>query len=73
MSDKNESAHKQSKPYKIVDYTRGRRKGITASSLEELLKIARMQYHFPKDTNITVVLEQDGKVYIITVYCVSNY
>lgn len=48
-------------PYKIVDHTRERRKGITASSLKELTNIARNRLAFPVDADLTIVLEQDGK------------
>ncbi|XP_033211008.1 DNA fragmentation factor subunit alpha-like isoform X2 [Belonocnema kinseyi] len=46
-------------PYKIVDHLRERRKGITASSLEELTNVARTRLAFP-DGQLTIVLEQDG-------------
>lgn len=48
-------------PYKIVDCTRERRKGITASSLEELTNVARNRLALPIDADLTIVLEQDGK------------
>jgi len=48
-------------PYKIVDHTRERRKGITASSLKELTNIARSRLALPVDADLTIVLEQDGK------------
>jgi len=48
-------------PYKIVDHTRERRKGITASSLKELTNVARNRLAFPVDADLTIVLEQDGK------------
>ncbi|KAL6265280.1 DNA fragmentation factor subunit alpha-like [Pogonomyrmex barbatus] len=47
-------------PYKIVDHTRERRKGITASSLKELTSIARNRLALPVDADLTIVLEQDG-------------
>lgn len=47
-------------PYKIVDHLRERRKGITASSLEELTNVARTRLAFPDDGQLTIVLEQDG-------------
>ncbi|KYN17959.1 PREDICTED: DNA fragmentation factor subunit alpha-like [Trachymyrmex cornetzi] len=47
-------------PYKIVDHTRERRKGITASSLKELTNVARNRLAFPVDADLTIVLEQDG-------------
>ncbi|XP_028049798.1 DNA fragmentation factor subunit alpha [Monomorium pharaonis] len=47
-------------PYKIVDHTRERRKGITASSLKELTNIARSRLSLPVDADLTIVLEQDG-------------
>lgn len=47
-------------PYKIVDHTRERRKGITASSLKELTNIARNRLALPVDADLTIVLEQDG-------------
>ncbi|KYM97028.1 PREDICTED: DNA fragmentation factor subunit alpha-like [Cyphomyrmex costatus] len=47
-------------PYKIVDHTRERRKGITASSLKELTNIARSRLAIPVDADLTIVLEQDG-------------
>lgn len=48
-------------PYKIVDHTREKRKGITASSLKELTNIARNRLSLPLDAELTIVLEQDGK------------
>lgn len=48
-------------PYKIVDHTREKRKGITASSLKELTNIARSRLSLPVDADLTIVLEQDGK------------
>lgn len=48
-------------PYKIVDHTREKRKGITASSLKELTNIARNRLSLPVDADLTIVLEQDGK------------
>ncbi|XP_034937167.1 DNA fragmentation factor subunit alpha-like [Chelonus insularis] len=47
-------------PYKIVDCSRERRKGITASSLEELTNVARNRLSLPVDADLTIVLEQDG-------------
>lgn len=47
-------------PYKIVDHTREKRKGITASSLKELTNIARSRLSLPVDADLTIVLEQDG-------------
>ncbi|XP_043280476.1 DNA fragmentation factor subunit alpha-like [Venturia canescens] len=47
-------------PYKIVDYTREKRKGITASSLEELTNVARCRLSLSADADLTIVLEQDG-------------
>ncbi|KAG6803481.1 DNA fragmentation factor subunit alpha [Apis mellifera caucasica] len=47
-------------PYKIVDHTREKRKGITASSLKELISIARNRLSLPLDAEVTIVLEQDG-------------
>ncbi|KAK1117878.1 hypothetical protein QLX08_007027 [Tetragonisca angustula] len=47
-------------PYKIVDHTREKRKGITASSLKELTSIARSRLSLPLDAELTIVLEQDG-------------
>ena len=47
-------------PYKIVDHARERRKGITASSLEELTNVARTRLALPDDGQLTIVLEQDG-------------
>lgn len=49
-------------PYKIVDHTREKRKGITASSLKELISIARNRLSLPLDAELTIVLEQDGKI-----------
>lgn len=51
-------------PYKIVDHTRERRKGITASSLKELTNVARSRLSLPSDGDLTIVLEQDGKYLI---------
>ncbi|XP_066593110.1 DNA fragmentation factor subunit alpha-like [Prorops nasuta] len=47
-------------PYKIVDHTREKRKGITASSLKELTNVARNRLALPIDADLTIVLEQDG-------------
>lgn len=51
-------------PYKIVDHARERRKGITASSLEELTNTARSRLALPDDGQLTIVLEQDGEFLI---------
>jgi len=53
-------------PYKIVDHTRERRKGITASSLKELTNIARNRLALPVDADLTIVLEQDGNIHTPT-------
>ncbi|KAK0168915.1 hypothetical protein PV327_002671 [Microctonus hyperodae] len=47
-------------PYKIVDCNREKRKGITASSLEDLINVARNRLAIPNDADLTIVLEQDG-------------
>ncbi|CAG5101037.1 Similar to Cidec: Cell death activator CIDE-3 (Rattus norvegicus) [Cotesia congregata] len=47
-------------PYKIVDCSREKRKGITAASLEDLTNVARSRLALPTDADITIVLEQDG-------------
>ncbi|KAL6444568.1 hypothetical protein ACFW04_002000 [Cataglyphis niger] len=60
MSDTTGITQGMGNPYKIVDHTRERRKGITASSLKELTNIARNRLAFPVDANLTIVLEQDG-------------
>lgn len=52
-------------PYKIVDYAREKRKGITASSLKELTSIARNRLSLPLDAELTIVLEQDGKITLL--------
>lgn len=48
-------------PYKIVDCSRDKRKGITASSLEDLTNVARSRLALASDADLTIVLEQDGK------------
>ncbi|EFN76436.1 DNA fragmentation factor subunit alpha [Harpegnathos saltator] len=60
MSDAQGIAQGTGNPYKIVDHTRERRKGITASSLKELTNVARSRLAFPVDADLTIVLEQDG-------------
>jgi len=47
-------------PYKLVNHTREKKTGITASSLAELISAARLRFNIPIHLNITVVLEQDG-------------
>lgn len=61
MSDAQGVTQGMGNPYKIVDHTRERRKGITASSLKELTNIARSRLALPVDADLTIVLEQDGK------------
>lgn len=61
MSESTEVALVSGNPYKIVDYTREKRKGITASSLEELTNVARCRLSLSADADLTIVLEQDGK------------
>ncbi|EZA46760.1 hypothetical protein DMN91_003570 [Ooceraea biroi] len=60
MSDTAGITQGMGNPYKIVDHTRERRKGITASSLKELTNIARSRLALPVDADLTIVLEQDG-------------
>ncbi|CAL1674893.1 unnamed protein product [Lasius platythorax] len=60
MSDTTGITQGMGNPYKIVDHTRERRKGITASSLKELTNIARNRLALPVDADLTIVLEQDG-------------
>ncbi|XP_012280681.1 DNA fragmentation factor subunit alpha [Orussus abietinus] len=60
MSDSSGVSHGMGNPYKIVDHARERRKGITATSLKELMNTARSRLSLPPDVDITVVLEQDG-------------
>lgn len=48
-----------SKPYKICDVNRDKKKGIVASSLEDLLSKAPEKLGLPPE-NITVALECDG-------------
>lgn len=60
MSDTAGITQGMGNPYKIVDHTRERRKGITASSLKELTSIARSRLALPVDADLTIVLEQDG-------------
>ena len=62
MSESTEVALASGNPYKIVDYTREKRKGITASSLEELTNVARCRLALSADADLTIVLEQDGKI-----------
>lgn len=64
MSESTEVALASGNPYKIVDYTREKRKGITASSLEELTNVARCRLALSADADLTIVLEQDGKTNI---------
>lgn len=52
-------------PYKIVDCNREKRKGITASSLEDLINVARNRLAIPSDADLTIVLEQDGKLFFL--------
>lgn len=61
MSDTTGITQGMGNPYKIVDHTRERRKGITASSLKELTNIARNRLALPVDADLTIVLEQDGE------------
>ncbi|XP_012219060.1 DNA fragmentation factor subunit alpha-like [Linepithema humile] len=60
MSDTTGVTQGMGNPYKIVDHSRERRKGITASSLKELTNIARSRLALPVDADLTIVLEQDG-------------
>lgn len=48
-------------PYKLVDYNREKRKGVTATSLKELINNARTRFNIPTEANIMIVLEQDGE------------
>ncbi|KAG8234287.1 hypothetical protein J437_LFUL015012 [Ladona fulva] len=47
-------------PYKVVDYRREKKKGIVASSLQELKFRGREKLGLDNDATVTVVLEQDG-------------
>lgn len=60
MAEMSVMPHGSGNPYKIVDHARERRKGITASSLEELTNTARSRLALPDDGQLTIVLEQDG-------------
>lgn len=72
MSDTTAVTQGMGNPYKIVDHTRERRKGITASSLKELTNIARNRLTLPVDADLTIVLEQDGKfiIFVIIYICI---
>lgn len=61
MSETTAISQGMGNPYKIVDHTREKRKGITASSLKELTNVARNRLSLPLDADLTIVLEQDGK------------
>ncbi|XP_020707490.2 DNA fragmentation factor subunit alpha-like [Athalia rosae] len=60
MSDNAGTTQGAASPYKIIDHSRERRKGITASSLKELTAVARSRFGLPLDEQLTIVLEQDG-------------
>lgn len=62
MSDNAQVIVAAGNPYKIVDHARERRKGITASSLKELTNVARNRLALPTEADLTIVLEQDGKI-----------
>lgn len=50
-----------SKPYKLCDLEREKRKGVVATSLEDLLSKIPEKLGFPADNaSITIVLESDG-------------
>ncbi|PZC84128.1 DNA fragmentation factor subunit alpha [Helicoverpa armigera] len=51
--------HDINKPYKICDVNRDKKKGIVASSLEDLLAKVPEKLGMPSE-NLTVVLESDG-------------
>lgn len=69
MSDAQGITQGMGNPYKIVDHTRERRKGITASSLKDLTNIARSRLALPVDADLTIVLEQDGKQMSLSFSC----
>lgn len=48
------------KPYKLMDRTRTIKKGVTASSLEELIRIGRHKLGYKLKQNVYLVLEEDG-------------
>lgn len=62
MSDNSAIVVSTGNPYKIVDCSREKRKGITATSLEELTNVARNRLAFSPEAELTIVLEQDGKI-----------
>lgn len=47
-------------PFKVVDLTREKRKGIVASTLQDLIIRARDKMDLPTDVPVKIVLEQDG-------------
>ncbi|KAL1505196.1 hypothetical protein ABEB36_004815 [Hypothenemus hampei] len=55
-----ESPQKTQKPFKICNNTREIRKGIVASSLEDLTSKVKEKFEEITDSNFTVVLENDG-------------
>jgi len=48
------------KPYKLMDRTRTIKKGVTASSLDELLGLARQKLGYKPKQDVYLVLEEDG-------------
>jgi len=48
------------KPYKVMDRTRRVKKGVMASSLEELTLSSRRKLAYSGDKEVMVVLEEDG-------------
>ncbi|XP_071451239.1 DNA fragmentation factor subunit alpha-like [Hetaerina americana] len=47
-------------PYKVVDYRREKKKGVVASSLQELIFRGQEKLGLDNGEEVTVVLEQDG-------------
>ncbi|KDR23385.1 DNA fragmentation factor subunit alpha-like isoform X1 [Zootermopsis nevadensis] len=47
-------------PFKVVDLTREKRKGVVAATLQDLIIRARNKMDLPRDIPVKIVLEQDG-------------
>ncbi|KAJ9591877.1 hypothetical protein L9F63_001600, partial [Diploptera punctata] len=47
-------------PFKVVDLTREKRKGVVAGTLQDLISRARDKMGLSKDIPVKIVLEQDG-------------
>ena len=62
MSENRGRIHSSGKPYKLIDCSREHRKGIIASSLRELINVAKMRFAISTEYQLRIVLEQDGKL-----------